>query len=191
MASQQLILIFVCCTIFLNTNFQVNGMFSAGIRRTQSMRPIQTGSKLNTNTRSGSLSSFSSASSLPELKIGESEPVATTSSRRQIDGTSLKEVDLHPLVKKTKPVRFNLNEASINEASASTHSGANINPSRDGVQARVRSALLQFSAAVGIGTAIGAAGVVIDQRFIHETSTSSANTTLEKTIKDDDIIIQV
>lgn len=191
MASQCVILIFICCTFLLNNNFPVNGMFSAGIRRTQSIRPIQTGNKLNTNTRSGSLSSFSSVSSLPEIKLAESEPIASTSSRRQIDGTSLREADLHPLVKKAKPVRFNLNEASVNEASSSTHSGVNINPSRDGVQARVRSALLQFSAAVGIGTAIGAAGVVIDQRFIHETSTSSANTTLEKTVKDDDIIIQV
>lgn len=58
----------------------------------------------------------------------------------------------------------------MNEASISTQSDGFIIPSRDGVYARVRNAILRYGASAAIGTAIGVAGVVVDQRFIHNNS---------------------
>lgn len=201
MSLRHFILIFVFCTFVFTNNVQVKGMLSASsitkARRTQSMRPLtfhRTENKLNTRTQSGSLSSISSSastSSLSEHKATDSHPIPSTSSRKQIDGTSFKEVDLHPLVEKTKQVSF-ISSVNLNEASVSTHSDGQINPTREGVHARVRSALLRYGSAIAIGTAISAAGVVIDQRFIHnnntETSLFPANTTPQQSADEDGVI---
>lgn len=183
MVRQHLILIFMFCIFFFTTKLQVEGIFSSvKTRRTQSMRPLtyhKTENKLN--TRSGSLSSISSASSLSEQKVVDPHPIASTSYQKELESKRLKEVDLHPLVDETKKVSFN-NPIELNEASVSTHSDGRINPARDGVFARVRNTFLSFGSAVAIGSAIGALGAVADQRFIHnnisETSMYTANATL-------------
>lgn len=58
----------------------------------------------------------------------------------------------------------------MNEASTSTrrhYYNGEIEPARDGVFARVRKAFVRFGASAAVEAAIGAGGVVKDQRFIH------------------------
>lgn len=193
MSLQRLILTFVFCASIVTINHQVEGMLTAKIRRTQSLRPrtIQRAENLlNVNTQSGSLSSissFASTSTLSELQAAESQPIASASSRKQIDSARFKNVDLHPLAEKTKHVSF-INSVNLDEASASTYSDGHIDPSRDGVFARVRNTLLRYGSAAALGTAIGAGGVVIDQHFFHNNNISetfTTKTTSERSVDDE------
>lgn len=189
MALQRFTLLFIFLYFFFAISFHVKGTFSATsiarARRVHSHRQT-TQNNLNIHTQSGSLSSFSSAasdSSLTGGKITNSEPIASTSSAKKNERTGFKEADLRPLVDNKKQVTF-LDSVNLDEASAATHSAdGDINPSRDGVFARVRSALIAFGASAAVGGAIGVGGVVIDRQFIHNNiSEVSVNTTSPQSI---------
>lgn len=167
MSPQRIILVFVLLHYFSPIDFQVGGALSitsiAKARRTQSMRPLTyRRSGNNLNTQSGS---ESSGSSITELRTAaDSQPIASTSARKEIDSTSFKEVDLHPLVEKAKRTSF-INSVDLNEASLSTHSNGNINPGRDGVFSRVRNAMLRYGAAVAIGSVVGVGGFEVKEKL--------------------------
>lgn len=73
-------------------------------------------------------------------------------------------MDLQPFVEKTKRTS-SINSVSLNEASTSTHSDGHINPARDGVFARVRSAMLRYGSAVAIGSTVGVAGYEVNRKL--------------------------
>lgn len=104
---------------------------------------------------------------------------------------SFSEVDLEPLVDKTRRVTI---DTSINvpEASFATYSDGNINPARDGVFARIRNAMLRHGLSVAIGGAIGAGGIEISRIFQNNNQTlenpvfnkTQENTTLRNESED-------
>lgn len=170
MSPQRIVLLFVFFIIILKVEASFSTSNFVKTRRTQSMRPLvshKTKSNPNTQAQSSSHSSSASDTSLTEIKSTDPQPIPSTSSVKRISSMDLKEVDLRPLSEQTKHVNF-INSVNLNEASAQTHSeGGQINPTRDGVFSRVRSAFLRFGTAAVAGTAIGAGSTVIDQRFIH------------------------
>lgn len=175
MSPQRLFIVFVFLYFFFEIKFQVEGTLSSSptitkTRRTQSIRPSTSNRNTeNTHIKSDSLSSFlSSASdtSLTRHKVADSHPIASTS--------VLKEVDLHPLIGKTKSTGF-INSANLRDTSVPTHNGVNIIPTRDGVFARVRTALKYAGIAVA-GSAIAAGGFVYGQE-INNTHNNNTNQT--------------
>lgn len=167
---QRIILVFVLLHFFAPNDFQVGGALSIAsitkTRRTQSMRPIipRSGNIRNRNTQSGSESSSSSINELQSAGA-DSQPIASSSSTgKEIDSTSFKEVELQPFVEKTKRTSF-INSVNLNEASVSTQSNGNINPARDGVFARVRSAMLRYGSAVAIGSVVGVGGSEVKKKL--------------------------
>lgn len=174
MLSQTFFCIFtlLCLNKFI---LEVNGTLPsalASIRRNQPIR-LPESYKINgvqrTHSRSGSVSSFSpsqSKHSMREHHTIESEVEPSTSTGKRGDVRDFKEVELEPIIESSKHVSF-IKSVDLSDASTATHSHGNINPIRDGVFARVRSAVLRFGAAVVVGTAVGAGGAVIDRQFIH------------------------
>lgn len=170
MMLQHVNLVFVYSYLFI-VNFQADGTLSpstlAKTRRTQSMRPLSTVHRTENilRTQSDTLSAISSSSldlSMTGSEIIDSRPIASSSSSaRQIDTTVLKEVELAPLIEKTKRVNF-INTPNLHEASVATYSDGNINPARDGVLSRVKK-ILQYGSLALAGSAIGAGGVKFAQ----------------------------
>lgn len=118
-------------------------------------------------TISSSLSSFSSSNSINSANNVKTKPAASTS--------NFKEVDLErPLVEKTKRVSF-ITDVNLREASEQTHSD-HLNPSRDGVRARVHRILLKYGAPIAVGAAVGGAIGVGAFEFLN-TSTTTTTTT--------------
>lgn len=129
----------------------------------------------------------------PELSPRASSPVSRNfeSDARPIASTSafLPEIDiqqqqhqhqethLQPLVEeKTKHVRV-VSSSSLIDPMAVTYS-EHLNPTRDGVFARMRNRMLRYGASVAIGVAIGAGGLTAEQ-FLSQnnTITKPVNTT--------------
>lgn len=165
MSLKRFILVFVLLCSFSAIDFQVEGALSmAKTRRTQSMRLLtshKTENNIKTHTQSGS---ESAGSSLTELRAPNSHPIASTSTGKKFDSTTFEEVDLTPLVEQARRTGF-INSINLNEASSSTHSNGNINPARDGVFARIRSAMLRHGTAGVIGSAIGVGGFEIKKKL--------------------------
>lgn len=65
-------------------------------------------------------------------------------------------------------------EISLNEAMVSTHSDGHINPSRDGVFARVRNIFHQNGIPLAIGSVVGLGGFEIGKKKFNETITTEA-----------------
>lgn len=192
MSPQRVILLFTLLYFFYVTDFKAKAILTmVKTRRTQSMRPLTSYKRENNiHTKPLSNSRSSSASSLTEIKATDRQPIPSTSTGKRIDTASLQEVDHRPLLEKTKHVGF-VDLPNLNEASVSTHRNGDINPSRDGVYSRVRSAFLGFGAAVAVGSAIGVGGVVIDRHFIHNNNSATENISVNKTFQqlfDDDEI---
>lgn len=190
MSLQRFILLFVFLYFFFIINFQVNGTLSiAKTRKAQHMRPSTSTAihnNENVHIRSGSSSSFSDVS-LAEHKVLESNPIASKS--------ILKEADNQPLIEKTKSVGF-INSVNLRDVSMATHNDVNINPTQDGVFARVRNAMKYVSMAIA-GSAIAAGGIVIGREFdnnnnnnTNQTSTSNIITNSHSVITTDTNTIQ-
>lgn len=180
MAVQCVIFVYICLYSFYTGDFQVQGVIPTATlaRRTQSMRPLvmrKTDFSLNTQTRSSSITS-SSADSIVELKSTDSQPFPSTSTGIRISDTGMREVNLHPVVEKARHVgSHHVNLPNLNEASAGTHRNGEINPARDGLYARVKSAFLHFGSAAAVGSAIG--GAVIGERIIQNMTLFDAGKT--------------
>lgn len=162
-------------SIFINGFEPAFSPTSLSRGRSQSMSVLShnTNLKPSTHTRPASTSSSSSSNSVKSDKNVESKPIAST---------SFKEIDLHqPLLEKTKHVSF-ITDVNLREASEQTHS-EHLNPTRHGVRARIHRILLQYTAPVVVGTAIGAGAAVaafgnisfIRASFTSTTTQSSAN----------------
>lgn len=121
---------------------------AAKVQRSQTMRASSRSASPRSRTSSPSTSSASSATS---QKMRES---------------ALKEVDLQPLIDTVR-----------SEATAQTFSGGRIDPSVQGVQTRIRSAILRhssrFFAGVGVGTGLIATGKLISINFNNATITTT------------------
>lgn len=115
--------------------------------------------------------SSSSASSAFSLKAAEMKPFASTS--------TFQEVDLQPMIEQPKHVGF-ISSISLNDATAGTQS-VHLDPSRDGVYARMRSNALRFGSSAVIGSVIGVGGAVIGQRFIYNNSSEASMVTVNTT----------
>lgn len=195
------ILVCFCLYFFYNMEFQVEGALSAfsvaKARRTQSMKPLTSyKSEFESRTRNEPISS-SSSDSITEIKPSDPQPIPSTSAAKRLSETNMQEVDLEPLVensKKISSVRANLPD--LQEAASVTNFGE-INPARDGLYARVQSAFGQFSGAVVVGSAIGAASAVIGDQLMQNISwTNTTNLIKNKTISTlfhdvDDIKVRV
>lgn len=185
MLLQRKTLVLVFLYFFSVHEFQVEGTLSsmAKTRRTQSMRPLAShktnGNNLETHSQSGSQSSFSSASTATELHapaVG-SQPIASTSIGKQFASTSFKEVDLRPLTDNLQHTR-QLSSISLHDASIATHSdGGNIDPTRHGVFARVRSTMQRYGSAVVIGAAVGVGGIEAYNHFFPGNNKTQVNNT--------------
>lgn len=149
------IFVLICCLILYKN--QINAaMSSVKIIRNQSILPHAERVKpeISVNSRSSSSSSFAS----------DTSSRAASTSRR----VTFVESEIHPLVERTKSkqavIPHDLNRA-LDEAMESTNN-MHLDPSRDGVHARVRSALARFGAAAAVGSVIGTGvGVIVDQHF--------------------------
>lgn len=160
--------------MFLQTiKIQVESTFSSSAavkaRRTQSMRASALKPELNVNVRPVSHSSTSSTSSITSLKDTDSKSMASTS--------GFKENEFHPLAEKSKHVSFT--EADLREVSAQTHNDV-LDPTRDGVYARMQRILTRYGSAAVVGTAIGVGGGLAADHFLNQnnkTQVVSMNTT--------------
>lgn len=183
MSVQRAILVSFCLYLFYNIDFQVDGTISAfsmvKARRSQSMKP-STSYKTEIESRHRS-DSISSSDSVAEIKTTNPQPIPSTSAGSRFSETSIHEVDLQPLVENGKKVGLaRANLPDLHEAAVGTHV-ADINPARDGLYSRVRSAFLQFSSAVVVGSAIGAGGVAIGEHLMHNVSLSNTTTFIANT----------
>lgn len=148
--------ILFCSCVFIVHDVQGAGVSSlVKVRRTQSMKPlISHGSEIDSNMRARS----DSLSSISSIDAQASESI----SNKRIDRTSLKEAESHSIAENPKHVNFR-NADILGEASTSTFSDGNIDPTQHGVFARVRNAITQYGAAVvgvgAIGVGVGAIGV--------------------------------
>lgn len=120
---------------------------SVKIRRTHSMR-VQ-----RTRPSSSSSSASSTASHMAE---SESKPLASTS--------TFHEINIEPIIEeRSRQVRFGSTTSLIDPMAVTQ--GEHLDPMRDGAFARIKSAMIRYGAAVGIGTAIGAGGFAVRQIF--------------------------
>lgn len=180
MAILRTILVSFCLYIFYNIDFQTEGAMStlslAKARRTEAARPLTSyKTEIDGRSRSDSISS-SSGGSIPEIRSSDSHPIPSTSAGMQFSETNMQEIDLQPLVKNVKKVgSAQANLPNLQEAASGTHV-ADINPTRDGFYSRVRSAFLQFSSAVVVGSAVGAGGAVIGEHLLHNISFTNSTT---------------
>lgn len=189
-------------------NSEVKAAFStasvARVGRIQPIRLFASGKPVNTpnvHTRSGSVSSVSSFSTLAsETSFTQPKPIQTEpilSRASDFNGVELQpisegelrpisesgyrpmsESELQPMIERARHVSF-METVDLHDASAATHSNGNINPARDGVFARVRSATLRFGIAAVVGTSIGAGGAVIARNYFHKTIETTSNVTME------------
>lgn len=188
MSLQRIILVLVllyCC--FSVIDFQVGGTLTGSsmlkTRRTQSMRPLTSHTHKTENTGLGktqtqsrsSISSSASTAPLTEIKAADSEPIPSTSSLSgiQIDSTSLKEVDHRQLSERTRHTSL-IESIDLNDPSISTHSDGSINPSRDGVFARVRNTILRYGSAGVIGAAVGVGGFELKKHFFADNNNNNS-----------------
>lgn len=151
--------------------------------RSQSMRPLVRQARVDSNLRPqtarvSSSSSSSSTSTTSQQQI-ETKPAASTSSRTNTiknkrkgsksctGDCQFRKVNLDE-VQRTR----NVLDLNLREASAATNS-EHLDPSRDGVYARVRSNFIRYGTAAAVGTAIGVGGsIYIGQHFIHDNNTT-------------------
>lgn len=174
--------VFCIFAVLCSTNqiiLEVQGGVPAAMATIRRIRPIRIPevSKSTpiegTRSRSESISSFSSSqseNSLSKHHTVDSDARPSTSTGKRGDNTDFKEVELHPIIAESKHVSF-MKSVDFNDASTATHTRGNINPARDGVRARMRSAVLRFGAAVVAGTAAGAGVALIDQQFFRKSTT--------------------
>lgn len=101
---------------------------------------------------------------LRPLSTGAHRPIAEI--ERQSDLRLLFESERQPMIERTENVRF-MESVDLGEASQATHTNGNINPTRDGVFARVRSAVLRYGAAAAVGSAIGVGIAEIAEHVNH------------------------
>lgn len=148
------------------TIIQVESAFSAAkVRRTQSVRLPSYNSELIPKTRPASTSSITSTAS-HKVEF-ESKSASTSSFQPEIDQHQHhhhQETALKPLLEgesNSKHVRF-MGSASLIDPNAGTQS-ENIDPTRDGVFARVRNRMLRYGSGAVIGSAIGAGGLAAKQ----------------------------
>lgn len=149
------------------------------IRLFASSKPANIG---NVHTRSESPSSMSSFSTLTsETSFTQSEPrqnelirpttsfnevelrTTSTGEHRPLSEGELRqsiESERMPMIERAKHVRF-METVDLHDATIGTNSNGNLNPARDGVFARVRSAILLYGGAAVVGTGIGAGIVTI------------------------------
>lgn len=168
---QHVVILSVLTCIQVECIFSSSGVLKArGRSRSQSMRPFVHKKEFNLNTRAASTSSSSSASSATSLADQKVKPIQITSkvqpststvekqkSKKSCNHDCFKDVNLQPIVAEvSSPVR-SFSGISLHEAMQSTHSGGQINPSRDGMRARIRKILKQHSVPVGVGMIFGSA----------------------------------
>lgn len=129
----------------------------------------------------GALSSSSSVSSTASYK---NEPIASSSSLQpEIDLDQHQHLDHNPLIEQSKHVRFASSVSSLVDPLAVTQD-EHLDPRRDGVIARMRSAMLRYGSAVAIGSAIGAGSLATTKHFFQNNNTqlNSTNTTQNDSI---------
>lgn len=133
------------------------------VRRTQSMRPLtsrKTVNDLQSTDRSGFHSSSASDVSITELKHDDPQPFPSTSTGKRAGVISPPEIEHKPLVDKATHVNF-AEHPNVHETSASTHRNGEIDPTRDGVHARIRNAFTRFGTVAVVVTAIGVGGLAV------------------------------
>lgn len=178
---------------------QVDSTFStssAKMRRTQSMRPLVGRTEITHIERAASPphsspSSSSSISSINSAMFKETNEAASSSS-------AFKEVNLEhgtTVVEKTKRVGFAaIGEVNLEEAYETTYSGANLNPERDSVGARIR-LILQYGSLAAAATALAgtgfAAGWSLNLRNFSNNSLSTMNNTKINSTDVDEIINRI
>lgn len=115
-------------------------------------------------SRASSISSFTSQASTSRLDT--SPKVVATSSKKAVFAENARE----PLLKTTRQRQI----INLDEAFEQTN-GVNINPTRDGVYARVKKILLQSGAALTIGAGIGAGSILFEEHFNHNNNKTYYN----------------
>lgn len=129
---------------------------SSSIKRTQSMKPLMAQKPIRTSTSSASSTASTSRHQHIELR----DPVASTSNTKQITF----EEDLQRL--------RSVSNINLDEAVRATNA-EHLDPTRDGVYARLNRILLQYGTAVVVGSAIGAGAI----ELVNRTSTATTTTT--------------
>lgn len=157
------------CIVFLLSYHQekAEAAISSARTRSQSMKTLRRNYENNPSPPRTSSSSIDSSSQL-DAKI---EPKASTS--KQTCEGCLREVDLQPIAEE-KAIRRLRTEVNLNEAMVSTHSDGRINPSRDGVYARIRNIFHQHGVPLAFGNAVGLGGFEIGRHFLNQISTTEA-----------------
>lgn len=145
---------------------------AAKARRTQSMKALSHNSEINPNVRTRSTST-SSASSVTSLKKVETESIASSSSSTS-SSTGFKEIDLKPVVEKSKRVTFT-SGVDLRETVSSMHDAAQ---TQTGVYTRMRNTLRRHGLRVVASSAIATGGFAVGMNFnyIKQTFTSSTIT---------------
>lgn len=149
--------------ILLSLIIEIEPMFSTSVAskgRSQSMRPLVSRNKINTNTqplRSAS-SSSSSASSLHSIPAEtDTKTIHAGPSDLAVKKALSKAVSFQPEavveMDAAHPIRT-ASRISLQEATIGTHS-EHLNPARDGVYARVRNILQRYGVPIGVGVAVG------------------------------------
>lgn len=176
---QYIIFVIILLYFFTVNDSRVEGILgSVGkTSRTQSMRQL-------TSRRTGQSGSSSSSSSTTSLKTSDvtaaaaaadlQPMIASTSTGRRIDSMSLREVNIQPMMERTRhnSLHYSLD---LHDASRATHSiDGNINPARDGVFARVRDAMLHYASVAGVGVIVGASGVELKHKLYPDNCTNDA-----------------
>lgn len=165
--------------VLVSLTVEIESMISSSVvsrGRSQSMRPLLQRSRIQTNLNQQPGRSSSSPT------LSTTNPLASTStlikdrkSSKTCATCDLKEVNLRETeaLNEASHVR-NFFDIDLTEADSGTYN-ANLDPSKDGVFARVRKILQRYGTFVAIGSAIGVGGSVIHQHF--NNSGTHANTT--------------
>lgn len=160
------------------TIIQVESTLTSSVakgRRTQSMRIPPYNSELRPKTPPASPSGSSSSTASRNIE-SESKPIAGTSSSFQLE---TEHQHLEPLIEKeSKHVRVISSARSI-DPMAGTQS-EHLDPTRDGVFARMRNRMLRYGSSAVIGYAIGAGGLTAAKQLLFQNSnniTQPVNTT--------------
>lgn len=154
--------------IFLHTIDETEAsMSSSGLKRTQSMRPLIHQSRTEPQTQSRRSSSSSAASVSEHQHIEESRnPVASTSNSKQVKF----EEEMQRL-RSASTLNVNLEEAV--RATNAEH----LDPTRDGVYARLNHGLAKYGVAVVVGSALTVGAFELINRTFPATATTTTTTT--------------
>lgn len=146
----------------------------------------------------GSLSSFSTnydyvtmsrpklaTPEFKEINLNEGLPLERETVERDSFGRGRK--DHEPLISGRRRVSFAPNVDVSSVSIASSHGIENLNPTRDGVFARMQSILFPATVGVGVGAAVGVGAVAAIEKFnLTRTTTNIETTTMNLVDKVDD-----